>query len=408
MAVMRALMRLAAGACLLLALGSQGARTSRAPAASALKRERARAAAQVAQAALRFTGLSTLENAAILPSTAKNYQMALEAFAAFCSARRRDWDSMMELDSVLVEYFDQMYLLGENGNTGSQLLAALSHVMPSLYKAVPRVLPRAKRCAISWARRAPAHTRLPLPRSACFAIAGLLASWGQARMAICVVASFLCYLRPGEALRLRGRSLVQPAAAAGLAYDKWALLLHDVVDRVPSKVGLFEESVIIDNAGWLFPVLEALKVATAAEASLWDFDLSEYKKAFAEAAKHLSLSRLRPHLYSLRHGGASEDIIRGLRTPEQVQRRGRWGHSSSMKRYAKESKLLAELHWVPAATLSFGKLVEANFRSVIEGALAGGPHPLRAQVPAALAGLVGAGPSQAAAAAGRGRKRRHR
>ena len=85
-------------------------------------------------------------------------------------------------------------------------------------------------------------------------------------MAICVVVSFLCYLRPGEALRLRGRSLVQPAAAAGQAYDKWALLLRDVVDRVPSKVGLFEESVIIDNAGWLFPVLEALKVATTAEA----------------------------------------------------------------------------------------------------------------------------------------------
>ena len=87
---------------------------------------------------------------------------------------------------------------------------------------------------------------------------------------------------------------------------------------------------------------------------------------------------------------------------------GRRNHSRGKSRCAGDRKLLAMFHWVPAATLSFGKLVEANFRSVIEGALAGGPHPLRAQVPAALAGLVGARPSQAAAAAGRGRKRRHR
>eukprot|EP00959_Pyramimonas_sp_CCMP1952_P136470 2856095-Pyramimonas_sp.AAC.1 len=70
-------------------------------------------------------------------------------------------------------------------------------------------------------------------------------------MAICAVISFLCYTRLGEAPRLRGRSLVRPAAAAGSAHDEWALVLDDVVDRIPSKVGLFEESVIIDNASWL-------------------------------------------------------------------------------------------------------------------------------------------------------------
>ena len=172
-------------------------------------------------------------------------------------------------------------------------------------------------------------------------------------MAICADLSSLCFLLPGEALRLRGRSLGQPAAAAGRVYDRWALVLNGVVDR------------------------------------------------------DLSLSRLRPHLYSLCHGGASEATIRELRTPEQVQRMGKWGHSGSMRRYAGESELLVKLHWVPAATLSYGKLVEASFRFVIEGALAGGPHPRRSQVPAALAGLVGARPSLAAAA-GRGQKRRRR
>ena len=158
------LLALVAASCLVPAPGARVARTSGAPAASALKRERSQAATQVARATRRFNGLSTLENAAILPSTAKNYQMAIEAFAALCSARRRDWGSATELDALLVEYFDLMYLLSEIGSTGSQLLVALSHGMPVLYKAVPRVLPRAKRCAIAWARRALAHTRLPLTR----------------------------------------------------------------------------------------------------------------------------------------------------------------------------------------------------------------------------------------------------
>ena len=176
---MRALMWLAAGACLLLAPGSQGARTSRAPAASALKRERAQAAAQVARAAWRFNGRSTLENAAIRPSTAKNYQMAIEASAALCSACRRDWGSAMELDSLQVEYFDLMYLLSENGSTGSQLLATLGHGMPALFKAVPRGLPRANRCAIARARLALAHARLPLPGCTGLSTASLRAMRGQ-------------------------------------------------------------------------------------------------------------------------------------------------------------------------------------------------------------------------------------
>ncbi len=76
--------------------------------------------------------------------------------------------------------------------------------------------------------------------------------------------------------------------------------------------------------------------------------------------KILRLDRLRPHLYSLRHGGASEDMLSGRRTAEQVQRRGRWAVASSMKRYAKEPKLLAELQHVSTDAFIFGQLAESN------------------------------------------------
>ena len=86
---------------------------------------------------------------------------------------------------------------------------------------------------------------------------------------------------------------------------------------------------------------------------------------------------------------------------------GQLGHSDSMRRYAGKSKLFAKFHWVPAAMLSYGKLVGASSGLVIEGALAGEPLPLRAQEPAALAGRVGARPGLAAAA-GRVQERRRR
>ena len=91
---------------------------------------------------------------------------------------------MTELDALLVEYLDQMFRRGVNGDTRSRLRTALSLVMPIPYKAVPQGRPLAKRCATAWARWAPAHSRPPLLRCACLAFAGVPASRGRALMAI--------------------------------------------------------------------------------------------------------------------------------------------------------------------------------------------------------------------------------
>jgi hypothetical protein len=221
-------------------------------------------------------------------------------------------------------------------------------------------------------------------------------------MLLWIAVTFVAYLRPGEAMRLRGKNLVAPTAAAGACYSRWALLLHDTLDARPGKTGLYDESVVFDHECWIYPALEALKIATAPGQSLWDFSLTELQSAFKHAVAALGLERLRPHLYSLRHGGASEDILVGRRTPEQVQRRGRWAAPSSMKRYAKESKLLAELQFLPQHTFEFGKLVEANFVDTLAGALRDTGHPLRRQLPPVLLPVVGRRP----ALLSRGQKRR--
>ena len=76
---------------------------------------------------------------------------------------------------------------------------------------------------------------------------------------------------------------------------------------------------------------------------------------FIAAAVALGLGRLRPCLYGLRHGGASEDLLTKARTVLDVKTRGRWSSDSSLKRYGKQTRLLSELQKVPQEVLHYGE-----------------------------------------------------
>ena len=93
---------------------------------------------------------------------------------------------------------------------------------------------------------------------------------------------------------------------------------------------------------------------------LWPFDVIELNVEFRRSVCACNLSHLEPTLDSLRHGGASEDVLRRRRTLEEVQRRGRWRIQTAVRRYTKEAKILSELHKVPPPLLRYGEYVEAN------------------------------------------------
>ena len=93
-------------------------------------------------------------------------------------------------------------------------------------------------------------------------------------------------------------------------------------------------SLIIDAETRLRPFLEVL-AARPAEARLWPFTRKELEDKFREACVRLALQNLRPCLYSLRRGGASEDLLTRSRADQGVKRRGRWASDSSPKRYAR-------------------------------------------------------------------------
>ena len=100
---------------------------------------------------------------------------------------------------------------------------------------------------------------------------------------------------------------------------------------------------------------------------------------FHACCKRLGFGPAGHHLYSLRHGGVSHDLLHGHYTLEEAQRRGRWLSKTALRRYAKETRLLSEMSKLNPALVDFAKLVEQRFSDVVSGAFKPG-IPLHALV----------------------------
>ncbi|CAK0842272.1 unnamed protein product, partial [Prorocentrum cordatum] len=162
-----------------------------------------------------------------------------------------------EPDAILAEYFSNMCMQGAAANMGSHTIAAISHFTPGLPRQAATLLPRASRAMQAWKRRAPALTRLPIPRAAMISLGGVLISWRQAPMAAWLAICFSGYLRPAGARRLTADSIVQPSEMAGAACQFRGLLLHPAERRLGGKTGPLDESILFDHDQCLAPVLIA-------------------------------------------------------------------------------------------------------------------------------------------------------
>ena len=159
--------------------------------------------------------------------------------------------------------------------------------------------------------------------------------------AACLYFQYRTYLRPGTCDRLKVKQLIPPQAAAGLPY--WALVVNPVEDRIPGKTGLYDSSVLWDIDIWFGEVFSILVTGRHPEAPLWTCSPARVIHVLQQATDTLALHPLAPCRYALRHGGASDDLVKGRRTLDSIKKRGQWVTDSSLRRYAKESRLQGEV-----------------------------------------------------------------
>ncbi|CAK0881882.1 unnamed protein product [Prorocentrum cordatum] len=251
------------------------------------------------------------------------------------------------IDSLLEEYFEMLFLDG-----GSKGKGALS----------------------GWGKLGPDVTSEPLSWAAAALMAQYLAGLGteaglQAARGLAV--QFDTYLRPGELLDLLVPCclLPQPSACSGcskmgLVVGASAVVMGDATSARVTKTGLQDDTVLIDGqsragvAGAFVALVHAAQKARQG----WVMFLhahASYNRALKQAAAAVGVpNKVTSHLP--RHGGPSEDYLRGARTLPDIQARGRWASARSVQRCQKSGRALASFRRLPAAVKAEAKRAEAE------------------------------------------------
>ena len=186
----------------------------------------------------------------------------------------------------------------------------------------------------------------------------------------------LIYLRPSECMRLTAQCLVAPVK--GLS-TSWGLTVNDCHQGVAGKTGILDESVLV-QAPILDQCLEVLKATLAPAATLWNFSMATLRLEFQSSCQSLGFGAMAQHLYALRHGGVSHDLLTKALTVVEAQRKGRWMSPKSLRRYAKETRLLAEVEKLNPELINLSQQIDSQWNDVLCGGNLGNWSP----VPVAL------------------------
>lgn len=327
--------------------------------------------------------LTYLEVTSVTAGTLKDYRQRLTELYSWAFNHGLQWTTPEELDGVLVQLFDVWFWEGLPVDRGTKLIAALKffRVLDPAFAELT-TLPRASRALKAWTRAAPPNQRLPLPYVALVAIVGFALWRGEWMTAVCLYFQFRTYLRPGACDALKVKQLILPQPAAALPY--WALVVNPVEDRVPGKTGLYDSSVLWDTDLWFGRVLDQLVSNRRPESPLWTCTPAHIISVMSAATEWLNLSCLAPCRYSLRHGGASDDLVQKRRALDAVKKRGQWVTDTSLRRYAKESRLQGEVAKIDPSVLQYASELIDILPAVFLGQL---PPPVPPR-PHRIAGLV--------------------
>ena len=291
----------------------------------------------------------------------------------WCHEHRRSLASD-QIDSSLEAFFEHLYLSGETAYEARMTLYGVAWEHKMITRDI-NVLPCAKEALRGFVKAAPERTREPLPWAAALLIShDMIQTDGLPGLhaARALVTGFDGYARPSELLMTR-RSQVTTRPAGESRYPQVALRLaptpsgEDDEHARPTKTGQIDDTIVFGDSasssagrGQVAKLLQRLKATTSANTVLFPLTLNEFEKLFNSALHRLELQHLRVTPHCMRHGGPSEDYAQGLRTLADIQKRGRWMSTASVRRYEKSARLLSQLGKIPPAQLKLSKRLQST------------------------------------------------
>ena len=310
--------------------------------------------------------LTVLEERSVSAEVQSQYRAYYEKFENFCRVSRLGWPLKREVDLILADFLDVMFLENHSAAEGEKVVAATEffnlHLKGTLF--------HCKRALRGWRKEKPAQSRLPLPRMIAAGMAMILCAWGKRLMSLKLMVDHDTYLRPGESIDLKGRDIVPPVRNGGRQYRWFAIVVRDSQDHKPDKTGVFDNSVPLNSVGreYLGQLLwERVLVLNGKDEKVYPFDAAEFRKNFQEAGQLLGFKNLHP--YQSRHGGASEDLNSGERDHLAVKVRGRWHTDQSVRRYGKVGKIQEMMTDLSPERMAFCQWSLRNIERVLKGTL---------------------------------------
>lgn len=151
----------------------------------------------------------------------------------------------------------------------------------------------------------PGGSKDPCPFEVCLMIAGWFLDKGFVMMAAFVVLCFDTYVRPGVMSVLKRSNILTPSSHVHAGYKHWSLVLSPSVEGVPTKVGEFDDSLIVGSKGreWISKVLEKLWRHSNPNATLFFFLVARNRNPVSQCFSCLgsgAFETFPPHLKTWR------------------------------------------------------------------------------------------------------------
>ena len=230
-------------------------------------------------------------------STRDQYADSWKTFMTFCVAHHlmravaSRFVSMHQLDSALESFGEHLFLSGLSKTVLTCALQNVNIEYPCWPTSARVNFPLTKAAKKGWGNLEPGASKDPCPMEIAFWIAYDLLNHGLPLYAVAVVLCFDTYVRPGKVCELTPNNIVPPARGLHAKYGHWTLLLHPQELHSPSKVGQYNDSIVIGSSGreWISNLVEKLYAIHTGDMDmkLFPFTLNQFEKVFKESTERL-------------------------------------------------------------------------------------------------------------------------
>jgi len=271
-------------------------------------------------------GLLRLARNKVRPRTQELYTSSLLLLRAWLCRRVLPQLELEQWDDLLPDMFEWMYDREYQLAVAVRLAAAPLWAFPVLGGPLRKALPASSRALEGWRRQEPAKSRPPIPQGVAWGMADALLSLGHAVAGLLVMVLFETYMRPSEALALRGLQVIPPLPNGRGTLGQWSFMIHAGELMTPGKTNEFDHIVSLDlpRQQWLGRVLGKFMKTRSLSEPAWGLTYEHFLRYFRLGLEACQAQVLRPSPYGLRHGGASHDRAVRARGLLSVQQRGGW------------------------------------------------------------------------------------